>query len=80
MVLGLGESVSIQSMTVTIQALRGTPPTFRWYVRAFRWEAGTAALLGAACGLVVGLIVWLWRGAGGLPLRIQQAANRAGQP
>jgi magnesium transporter len=64
MVLGLAESVGIQSMTVTIQALRVTPPTFRWYVRAFRREAGTAAMLGAACGLVVGLIVWLWRGAG----------------
>lgn len=64
LVLGLGESVSIQSMTVTIQALRTTSPTFGWYGRAFRREAGTAALLGAACGTVVGLIVWLWRGAG----------------
>jgi magnesium transporter len=25
---------------------------------------GTGFLLGAGCGLVVGLIVWLWRGAG----------------
>ena len=64
MVLGLAESVSIQSMTVAIQALRATKPTFGWYVRAFRHEAGTAALLGGACGTVVGLIVWLWRGAG----------------
>ncbi len=64
MVLGLAESVSIQSMTVTIQALRATQPTFGWYVRAFRREAGTSALLGTACGTVVGLIVWLWRGAG----------------
>jgi len=64
MVLGLAESVGIQSMTVTIQALRATQPTFGWYVRAFRREAGTAALLGTACGSVVGLIVWLWRGAG----------------
>ena len=63
LVLGLGESVSIQSMTVTIQALRGSQPTFGWYLRAFRREAGTAALLGLACGIVVGLIVWLWRGA-----------------
>jgi magnesium transporter len=63
LVLGLAESVSIQSMTVTIQALRATPPTLRWYFRALRREAGTAALLGAACGTVVGLIVWLWRGA-----------------
>lgn len=64
MVLGLAESVGVQSMTLTIQALRATNPTLGWYVRAFRREAGTAALLGAACGTVVGLIVWLWRGAG----------------
>ncbi len=62
LVLGLGESVSIQSMTVTIQALRGTRPTLRWYARALGREVSTAALLGGACGSVVGLIVWLWRG------------------
>jgi magnesium transporter len=64
LVLGLGESVSIQSMTVTIQTLRGTQPTLAWYFGAFRRELGTALLLGAACGTVVGLIVWLWRGEG----------------
>jgi magnesium transporter len=63
LVLGLGESVSIQSMTVTIQALRAMRPTLGWYVRAFRREVGTALLLGTACGTLVGLIVWLWRGA-----------------
>jgi magnesium transporter len=62
MVLGLGESVSIQSMTVTIQALRSMQPTFGWYVRAFRRESGTAILLGLACGTVVGAVIWLWRG------------------
>jgi magnesium transporter len=64
LILGLGESVSSQSMTVTIQALRVAQPTLRWYWRALRREAGTALLLGVSCGLVVGLIVWLWRGAG----------------
>jgi magnesium transporter len=64
LVLGLAESVSIQSMTLTIQALRVTRPSLGWYVRAFRREAGTAALLGGACGTVVGLIAWLWQGAG----------------
>jgi magnesium transporter len=64
MVLGLGEGVSIQSMTVTIQALRAVRPTMGWYARAARREAGTALLLGSACGLLVGLIVWGWRGAG----------------
>jgi magnesium transporter len=63
LVLGLAESVSIQSMTITIQALRAVKPTFRWYWRAFWREAGTALLIGLACGLVVIGIVWGWRGA-----------------
>ena len=62
MVLGLGESVGIQSMTLTIQALRSIQPSFGWYVRAFRREAGTAVLLGLASGSVVGTFIWLWRG------------------
>jgi magnesium transporter len=64
LVLGLGESVSIQSMTVTIQTLRSMQPTLRWYAKALRREAVTALLLGTACGTLVGLIVWLWRGEG----------------
>src|SRR5262249_38586617 len=64
LVLGLAESVSIQSMTVTIQALRALHPTRRWYWTAVRRETGTALLLGTACGTIVALIVWLWRGAG----------------
>src|SRR5215472_15584814 len=63
LVLGLAESVSIQSMTVTIQALHAVQPTMAWYFRALRREAGTALLLGVGCGIVVALIVWLWRGA-----------------
>src|SRR6266581_9725629 len=64
LVLALAESVGIQSMTVTIQALRFLRPTLRWYLAAFRREAKTALLLGGACGAVVALIVWLWRGPG----------------
>jgi magnesium transporter len=63
LVLGLGESVSIQSMSVTIQALRAIRPSRTWFLKSFRREAGTALMLGSACGLLVGLIVWLWRGA-----------------
>jgi magnesium transporter len=62
LILGLGESVSIQSMTVAIQALRSTRPTLRWYLAALRKESLTALLLGGACGSLVALIVWLWRG------------------
>jgi magnesium transporter len=61
MVLGLNESVSTQSMSVTIQALRSARPTWRWFRVAFRRELVTALLLGLACGGLVGAIVWLWR-------------------
>src|SRR5947199_979921 len=64
MVLGLNESVSMQSMSVTIHALRSAHVTWRWLATAFRRELVTALLLGAACGLIVGLIVWLWRNNG----------------
>lgn len=61
MVLGLNESVSMQSMSVTIQALRSAPLTWRWFAAAFRREVLTSLLLGLACGVVVSAIVWLWR-------------------
>ena len=63
LVLGLGESVSIQSMSVTIQALRAFRPTLAWFLKALRREIGTACFLGAACGILVALIVWRWRAA-----------------
>ncbi|MFN2508862.1 MAG: magnesium transporter [Chthoniobacterales bacterium] len=62
MVLGLNESVSMQSMTVTIQALRTASLSRRWFLETFRREAATAALLGLGCGAVVSLIVYVWRG------------------
>ena len=62
LVLGLGESVSMQSMAVTIQALRAVQPSLRWYAKAFFKEAGTAVLLGISCGTIVGLTAWIWRG------------------
>jgi magnesium transporter len=64
LVLGLGESVSIQSVAVTIQVLRAAEPSVSWYAKTFVREAGTAVLLGVACGGLVGLIAWIWRGTG----------------
>src|SRR3984893_4042219 len=61
MVLGLNESVSAQSMSVTIQMLRSAPVTWSWFASALRRELLTAILLGLACGFVVTLIVWFWR-------------------
>jgi magnesium transporter len=61
MVLGLNESVSAQSMSVTIQALRNARVTWTWFRTAFRRELATALLLGLACGSVVAGVVWIWR-------------------
>jgi magnesium transporter len=62
LVLALAESVSIQSMTLTLQALRGTQTGLRWFLIALRRELALALLLGVACGAVVFGIVWGWRG------------------
>jgi len=62
LVLALGESVAIQSMALTIQALRAVRPTLNWFWQAVRHETGTAVLLGTGCGTVVGLLVYVWRG------------------
>jgi magnesium transporter len=61
MVLGLNESVSMQSMTLTIQALRVNTLTRRWFLENLRREMVTSLLLGMACGLLVSAIVWIWR-------------------
>src|SRR5213596_1968603 len=61
MVLGLNESVSMQTMSVTIHALRSVNVTWDWLALAFRRELATAVLLGVCCGFVVCVIAWAWR-------------------
>ena len=61
MVLGLNESVSMQTMSVTIHALRSVSVTWDWLASAFRRELATAALLGISCGFAVCVIAWAWR-------------------
>ena len=64
LVLALAESVSIQSMATTVQALRALRPSRAWFQQALRREAGTALCLGGGCGTLVVVIVSLWRGPG----------------
>jgi magnesium transporter len=63
LVLGLGESVSVQSLTVTIRSLHGRRPTWAWFGQALSREIPTALLLGGGCGALVALVVWSWRGS-----------------
>ncbi len=62
LVLGLGESVSMQSMTVTIHKLLTARPGLSWYIKALFREIMTAIMLGVSCGGIIGTIVWVWRG------------------
>jgi magnesium transporter len=61
-VLALAESVSMQAVTLAIQSLTDGPVDPRRLARALWQELRTAALLGAGCGTVVGLVVFAWRG------------------
>jgi len=61
LVLGLGESVSAQSIAVTLQAMHKSKPTLLWMLGAARKEFVTSVLLGSACGLLVGMIVLTWK-------------------
>lgn len=63
LVLALGESVTVQSMALVIEALHATKPTLRWYVKALRRESLAALPLAAACGAVVFGVVMLAGGA-----------------
>jgi magnesium transporter len=69
-VLALSESVSIQSMSLTLQALHGGRVTPAAVWQATRREFGVALLLGIACGSIVGGVAWAWRGDGMVALVI----------
>jgi magnesium transporter len=61
-VLALGESVSMQALTLTLQGLADGPIVWSRLVAALWKEFKTATLLGVGCGVVVGLVVFAWRG------------------
>ncbi len=63
LVLGLGESVSIQSMTLTVQALHTAQPNLKWYSKNLFKESQTAVMLGLSCGAIVALVIIIWKGA-----------------
>jgi len=73
LVLGLGESVAIQTMTLTVQTLRHRRPTLRWYLREWLREAISAGLLGLACGALVGPLTLLWQAPPAVALSVALA-------
>lgn len=61
-VLALGESVSMQAMTITLQALNVRH--FSWGIvrRFLNRELATSLLLGLGCGTLIGAAAWVWKG------------------
>lgn len=60
-VLALGESVSMQALTLTLQGLTDGPIVWKRLLQALWKEFKTAALLGLGCATVVGVVVLVWR-------------------
>ena len=61
-VLALGESVSMQAMTITLQALN--VKHFSWGIvrRFLSKELTTSLLLGVGCGALIGAAAFFWKG------------------
>lgn len=79
-VLALSESVSIQSVSLTLQVLHGEKPTWRTAGSKLLREILVGVMLGAGCGLLVGAIAILWKGtaAVGIGLFLAIAGGMAG--
>ncbi len=69
-VLALAESVSIQSVTLTLQGLHSSGATWALVGPAIRREFLVAALLGAGCGAIVGGVAGVWKGSVPLALAV----------
>jgi magnesium transporter len=62
LVLGLGESVSMQTMAITVHFMHHHSSRTGWYVEVLRRELSRTLLLAITCSMIVGGIAWLWRG------------------
>jgi magnesium transporter len=69
-VLNLAESVSSQSVSLTLQLLQGRTPSWRLLVQKLRGELATGLMLGLAAGSVVALVALVWLGHGRLALSL----------
>lgn len=61
-VLALAESVSIQSVSLALQALRGKQPTVQTILKKLKSEFVTGLFLGVASGVAVAIVALLWLG------------------
>jgi magnesium transporter len=76
-VLALSESISIQSVTLTIQSLHSGRFNKQLFLHSVRREAATALLLGLACGGVLAAVAWGWKGDAPVAVAIGGAVSAA---
>jgi len=61
LVLALASSVAAQSVSLALQTLHGPRPTWATLRPKVKYELAIGALLGTACGLIVGMVVLVWK-------------------
>ncbi len=61
-VLNLAESVSSQSVSLTLQVLQHQPPTWKSLLATLRGEFATGLLLGLGSGAIIALVGLVWLG------------------
>ncbi len=59
-VLALAESVAIQSVSISLQALHGKQPDWQFILKKLRIESLTGLFLGLACALSVAVVALVW--------------------
>ena len=69
-VLGLSESVAIQSVTIALHLCHGQKPTFASLWPRLRREMFTGVLLGCACGLILAAVAMAWLRIPGVSLSL----------
>lgn len=69
-VLAVGESVSVQTLSLALQSHHGN--RFRWgeTLRTFVREIPVGTMLGAACGILIALVALIWQRLGMVALTI----------
>ncbi|OGV45671.1 MAG: magnesium transporter MgtE [Lentisphaerae bacterium GWF2_44_16] len=63
MVLGLGESMAVQTLTLTIYSLKHEKLSKDWFMRELKKQSGLSFLIGLSCAAVVAIIIFLWKGS-----------------
>ena len=62
LVTGMAEGVAIQSVSLALQTMHGRRPTWGVLGRRVGREVLVGLLLGAVCGLIVGVVAFVWKG------------------